>query len=173
MDGSSFTGVLKGTTDVHRKYVYGMHNNFPEGPPYPTRTISDGVHRLIVNLTPDEMFIEKHLMGLKGNAVLNNPYWGTLGADAWIKPNIYSLIKRYQSRPPLSFYNTSQDPYEMNDLAGDPKYADQINIMKKELLSWMKVEGDPMWNSIPRKLTKPRKKVSTFFSLILNNEKFS
>ena len=56
---------------------------------------------------------------------------------------IYNLIKRYQSRPPLSFYNTAQDPYEMNDLAGDPKYADQINIMKKELLSWMKVEGDP------------------------------
>jgi len=143
MDGSSFTGVLKGTTDVHRKYVYGMHNNFPEGPPYPTRTISDGVHRLILNLRPDDLFIEKHLMGLKGNAVLNNPYWATWVRDAWIKPNIYSLIKRYQSRPPLSFYNTSQDPYEMNDLAGDPKYADQINIMKKELLSWMKVEGDP------------------------------
>ena len=31
----------------------------------------------------------------------------------------------------------------MNDLAEDSKYADKINIMKKELLSWMKVEGDP------------------------------
>ena len=143
MDGSSFLPVLMGKSDTHRKFVYGMHNNFPEGPPYPTRTISDGKYRLILNLTPDEMFIEKHLMGLKGNAVLNNPYWGTWVRDAWIKPNIYSLIKRYQSRPPLSFYNTAQDPYEMNDLAGDPKYADKINIMKKELLSWMKVEGDP------------------------------
>ena len=143
LDGTSFIGALKGQTDAHRKYVYGMHNNFPEGPPYPTRTISDGKYRLILNLTPDEMFIEKHLMGLKGNAVLNNPYWGTWVRDAWIKPNIYSLIKRYQSRPPLSFYNTAQDPYEMNDLAEDSKYANQINIMKKELLSWMKVEGDP------------------------------
>ena len=143
MDGSSFLPVLMGKSDTHRKFVYGMHNNFPEGPPYPTRTISDGKCRLILNLTPDEMFIEKHLMGLKGNAVLNNPYWGTWVRDAWIKPDIYSLIKRYQSRPPLSFYNTAQDPYEMNDLAGDPKYTDKINIMKKELLSWMKVEGDP------------------------------
>ena len=142
-DGTSFIGALKGKTDAHRKYVYGIHNNFPEGPPYPTRTISDGKYRLILNLTPDEMFIEKHLMGLKGNAVLNNPYWGTWVRDAWIKPTIYSLIKRYQSRPSLSFYETKKDPYEMNDLAGDPKYSDHISIMKKELLSWMKEEGDP------------------------------
>ena len=142
-DGSSFAGVLKGETDTHRKFVYGMHNNFPEGPPYPTRTISDGEHRLILNLRPDELFIEKHLMGLKGNAVLNNPYWATWVRDSWNKPDIYNLVRRYQSRPPVSFYNTAQDPYEMNDLAGDPKYSDKINIMKKELLSWMKVEGDP------------------------------
>ena len=77
MDGQSFTGVLHGKKTDHRKYVYGMHNNFPEGPPYPTRTISDGTHRFIMNLTPDELYIEKHLMGLKGNAVLNNPYWAT------------------------------------------------------------------------------------------------
>ena len=35
LDGSSFAGVLKGEADTHRKFVYGMHNNFPEGPPYP------------------------------------------------------------------------------------------------------------------------------------------
>ena len=87
-----------------------MHNNFPEGPPYPTRTISDGKYRLILNLTPDEMFIEKHLMGLKGTRFLNNPYWGTWVRDAWIKPTIYNLIKRYQSRPSLSFYETKKDP---------------------------------------------------------------
>ena len=143
LDGSSFAGVLKGKIDSHRKYVYGMHNNFPEGPPYPTRTISDGDFRLILNLTPNEMFIEKHLMGLKGNAVLNNPYWATWVRDAWNKPEIYRLIKRYQNRPSISFYETRKDPYEMNDLAEDPKYADSISDMKKELLSWMKAEGDP------------------------------
>ena len=143
MDGSSFTAVLKGTMDAHRKYVYGMHNNFPEGPPYPTRTISDGDFRLILNLTPNEMFIEKHLMGLKGNAVLNNPYWATWVRDAWNQPVIYNLVKRYQSRPPMSFYETTKDLYEMNDLAENPKYADPIKEMRKELEAWMKREGDP------------------------------
>ena len=66
LDGSSFAGVLKGKIDSHRKFFYGMHNNFSEVLPYPTRTISDGDFRLILNLTPNELFIEKHLMGLKG-----------------------------------------------------------------------------------------------------------
>jgi len=143
MDGSSFMPVLIGKSDSHRKYVYGMHNNFPEGPPYPTRTISDGTHRLILNLTPDELFIEKHLMGLKGNAVLNNPYWATWVRDSWEKPAIYKLVKRYQSRPPVNFYNTAKDPFEMNDLAGMPKFQNKIKEMRKELEAWMKMEGDP------------------------------
>ena len=143
MDGQSFTGVLHGKKTDHRKYVYGMHNNFPEGPPYPTRTISDGTHRFIMNLTPDELYIEKHLMGLKGNAVLNNPYWATWVRDSWEKPEIYKLVKRYQSRPEISFYNTVEDPYEMNDLAQNKIYDQKIQGMRKELKRWMKAEGDP------------------------------
>ena len=78
-DGSSFGGVLRGKEKKHRKYVYGMHNNFPEGPPYPTRTISDGTHRFIMNLTPDELYIEKHLMGLKGECGPEQSILGDLG----------------------------------------------------------------------------------------------
>jgi uncharacterized sulfatase len=143
LDGQSFDTVLRGKEKKHRAYVYGMHNNFPEGPPYPTRTISDGTHRLILNLTPGELFIEKHLMGLKGNAVLNNPYWATWVRDSWVKPEIYKLVKRYQSRPPVSFYDTLKDPYEMNDLAGGPKYQTKMKEMREELEAWMKREGDP------------------------------
>ena len=143
LDGRSFDAVLRGKEKKHRAYVYGMHNNFPEGPPYPTRTISDGTHRLILNLTPGELFIEKHLMGLKGNAVLNNPYWATWVRDSWAKPEIYKLVKRYQSRPPVSFYDTLKDPYEMNDLAGGPKYQAKMKEMRQELEAWMEREGDP------------------------------
>lgn len=143
LDGSSFAGVLRRKEMEHRKYVYGMHNNFPEGPPYPIRTISDGTHRLILNLTPDEIYIEKHLMGLKGNAVLNNPYWATWVRDSWDNPVIYKLVKRYQRRPALSFYHTAEDPYEMNDLATEKKYKTKIREFKKELEMWMKEEGDP------------------------------
>ncbi|MEC9096966.1 MAG: sulfatase, partial [Planctomycetota bacterium] len=76
-DGMEFSEVLFGNTTEHRKYVYGMHNNIPEGPSYPIRTVSDGTYRYIENLRSDEIYIEKHLMGSRGNGELNNPYWAT------------------------------------------------------------------------------------------------
>ena len=143
LDGTSFDGVLLGKKEKHRTFTYGMHNNIPEGPPYPTRTVFDGEFRFTMNLTPSELYIEKHLMGLKGKAVLNNPYWATWVRDSWNKPKIYSLVKRYQLRPPEALYHTGSDPYEMNNLAGDPDHESRKETLSKELLRWMKEEGDP------------------------------
>jgi N-sulfoglucosamine sulfohydrolase len=142
-DGRSFDKVLLGQTDEHRKYTYGMHNNFPEGPPYPTRTVFDGEYRYVLNLTPDELFIEKHLMGLKGKAVLNNPYWSTWVRDSWNNPKIYQLVKRYQSRPPEALYHTSLDRYEMNNLVGNRKLNVKKEKLKRILSQWMTEQGDP------------------------------
>ena len=41
-DGTSFLAVLTGKKSQHRQFVYAVHNNYPEGPPYPIRSISDG-----------------------------------------------------------------------------------------------------------------------------------
>ena len=49
LDGTSFLDLLLGRKDEHRKYVYGMHNNIPEGPPYPIRTIRTSRFRYIRN----------------------------------------------------------------------------------------------------------------------------
>ncbi|HCP36614.1 MAG TPA: heparan N-sulfatase, partial [Verrucomicrobiales bacterium] len=41
-DGTSFHKVLSGLEKSHRSFVFGMHNNVPEGPPYPIRSVFDG-----------------------------------------------------------------------------------------------------------------------------------
>ena len=142
-DGSSFLPVLEGKSDKHRDYVYAIHNNLPEGPPYPVRGISDGEYRYLRNLLPDELYIEKHLMGLKGNAVLNNPYWSTWVRDSWENAHTYKLVKRYMRRPAEQLYHTTSDPYEMNNLANDPSQAKRIAKLRTELDRWMKEQGDP------------------------------
>jgi N-sulfoglucosamine sulfohydrolase len=142
-DGTSFLPVLLGKTSTHRKFVYGMHNNIPEGPAYPIRTVSDGRYRYIRNFTPDEIYIEKHLMGWAGNGELNNPYWATWIRDAWNDPKIYNLVKRYMHRPAEQLYNTAEDPYEMKNLAGEPEFADIKAGLSAELDRWMKEQGDP------------------------------
>ena len=142
-DGTSFLPVLMGGTDKHRDFVYAIHNNIPEGPPYPVRGISDGEYRYLRNLLPGELYIEKHLMGMKGNAVLNNPYWSTWVRDSWENPHTYKLVKRYMRRPAEQLYHTAADPYELKNLAGDPSQAKRIATLRAGLDRWMKDQGDP------------------------------
>lgn len=142
-DGSSFLSVLLGEADSHREFVYGMHNNLPEGPAYPIRSISDGSFHYLRNLTPDEIYIEKHLMGTQGSGDLNNPYWGTWIWHSTTDPHTYDLVKRYTRRPAEQLYDTAVDPYEMTNLASQDQYADVKQRLRDELERWMQSQGDP------------------------------
>ncbi|MEP3482684.1 MAG: sulfatase [Fuerstiella sp.] len=141
IDGSSMAAVLRGQKDTHRKFAYGIHNNVPEGPPYPIRSITDGTFRYIRNLTPNELYIEKHLMG---GGKLNNPYWATwVGADPLKNPDAYEKVKRYMSRPAEQLYATTKDPYEMTNLADVAFLAPTKEKLSAALDEWMKDQSDP------------------------------
>jgi len=142
-DGTSFLPVLLGEKSEHRRYTYGLHHNIPEGPAYPIRTVFDGRYRYIRNLTPGEIYIEKHLMGIQGDGALNNPYWATWVAEAWNDPHTYRLVKRYVHRPAEELYDTAEDPYELNNVAHEPRHAELKARLGAELDRWMKSQGDP------------------------------
>ncbi|MCA9217164.1 MAG: sulfatase, partial [Planctomycetales bacterium] len=140
-DGSSFANVLTGQAKTHRQFAFGMHNNLPEGPAYPIRSITDGKFRYIRNLTPDELYVERHLMG---GGRLNNPYWSTwLGADPVTKKSVYDRAKRYMLRPAEQLYKTSDDPYELTDVGGDPQYQEVKKRLSARLDQWMREQSDP------------------------------
>jgi uncharacterized sulfatase len=142
-DGSSFLRVLRGQASTHRQYAYGVHNNIPEGPAYPIRTICDGQYRYIRNLSPDEIYIEKHLMGSSGDGSLNNPYWATWVWSSWNDPRTYRLVKRYTHRPPEQLYHTAEDPFELTNLAGEAEYRAVKQKLSAELDRWLAGQGDP------------------------------
>lgn len=142
-DGESFFNVLTSKKKVHRKYVYGIHNNLPEGPSYPVRTVSDGKFRYIRNLKSKELFIEKHLMGWDGKGTLNNPYWATWVRASWNNKKTYNLVNRYMNRPPEELYQTQNDPYELNNIVVDDSYKNTKLKLGSELDRWMKAQADP------------------------------
>lgn len=142
-DGTSFLSVLMQPASRHRDFVFGMHNNIPEGPAYPVRSVCDGEFHYIRNLSPAETYIEKHLMGVKGEGVLNNPYWGTWIWDSTNSERTYGLVKRYMHRPAEQLYRLTSDAYEMNNLALDQEYRATLNRMRVELDRWMQSQGDP------------------------------
>ena len=78
LDGTSFLPVLLGKTDKARKYVYFVHNNVPEGTPYPIRSIRDEKLHYIWNLAPDQDYFEKHLMTEGQAKRYDLQWWGAL-----------------------------------------------------------------------------------------------
>lgn len=138
LDGKSFLDVLSGKKSTHRDYAFGIHNNIPEGPPYPMRSVRDGRWKLILNLEPEKEYRIKFMM----NADSKNPTWASWQQKAQNDTHAVALIKRISHHPPLEFYDTDKDPYELHNLAADPKYASAIKNLRTKLDAWMKQQGD-------------------------------
>jgi N-sulfoglucosamine sulfohydrolase len=138
-DGGSFVDVFHGK-QAHRQFVYSMHNNLPEGPPYPIRSITDGRFHYILNLLPGEIYIEKHLMAKE----LSHDYWDSwVGDDPLTRPESYRMVKRYMRRPPEELYLTTKDPFELDNLADDPEYQEIRKELSRALDEWMEHQQDP------------------------------
>ncbi|WP_255715337.1 sulfatase family protein [Rhodopirellula halodulae] len=142
-DGRSFEQVCRSEVMAHREYAYGTHNNVPEGPPYPIRSITDGRYHYIRNLQNENLYIEKHLMGIKGNGELNNKYWQTWVFECFDQPELLRLIQRYQLRPKEELYDIANDPYEMTNLIEQDELAEVRNRLSNELDRWLQSQGDP------------------------------
>ncbi|HMR18909.1 MAG TPA: sulfatase [Sphingobacterium sp.] len=138
IDGRSFRDVLTGKTNKGRKYAYGIHNNIPEGPPYPMRSIRTGEYKLILNLTPKKKNHIKYMM----NPNHKGSYWNGWVAQAKGNENDQKLIDRIEQRPRVQFYDLKNDPYELVNLAEEEKYASLIDTYRNQLKKWMKQQGD-------------------------------
>lgn len=139
LDGMSFRKCIFGKKKSDRRYVYGIHNNLPEGRPYPIRSIRDGRYALIMNLRSENDFYEKHLMNPAGS---HTGVWEAWTKAARTDERAVYLMNRFTTRPAFEFYDLKSDPWEENNLIDSPKHQKRIAVMKAELLKWMEEQGD-------------------------------
>lgn len=142
-DGTSFRHVLDDPTLPHRQYAYAMHNNTPEGPPYPIRSITNGEYRYIRNLTPDNPYIEKHVMGVVESDPVSPDFYRSWLWTAGENDRTYELVKRYQRRPAEELYHTASDPSELNNRIDDPALTEIREELSAELDRWLVSQNDP------------------------------
>jgi len=162
LDGDSFLPVLLGNSKTHRDYVFGTHNNIPEGPPYPIRSIGDGRYRYIRNLIPENIYIEKHLMGVTGSDHVSRNYWKTWMWDAGTSEHTYALIQRYQNRPAEELDDSTTDPLEMKNLASDESMQAIKQRLSSRLDEWFVCQTTRGLGWTPCHLIGRRRKASTF-----------
>jgi len=139
LDGRSFYRVLENKSNKHRDFAFGIHNNIPEGPAFPMRSIRDNQYKLILNLTPESEYYIKYMMNLNNDKLAYTTWVEKAKTDNKAK----FLADRISKHPFIELYDLKADPSELKNLADNPKYELKVKEMKSMLQAWMQQQGDP------------------------------
>ena len=137
VEGRSFLPVLGDSQDHHKQYSFGVQtsrgiNNGPES--YGIRSVRSERYRYILNLSPDVAF---------QNAVFKTGWWKSWEEKAaGGNKQAAARIQRYIQRPAVELYDCHADPWNLENLAGDPEHKQVQARLARELERWMKSQGD-------------------------------
>jgi uncharacterized sulfatase len=154
LTGRSFLGVLRGAKDAHRDKVFVTHSGDGDMNRYPLRAVRTRDWKYIRNLDPDT---EHHTHIDKAAAGDGRYYWDSWVEKAKTDPAAAAIVRRYHTRPAEELYDLSADPWELKNLAADPKHADRLTALRTNLDAWMKDQGDDGMKT-ERALPDPRPK---------------
>jgi len=148
LDGRSFLPVLTGNSDVHRQAIFATHTGNDNGGPgianhCPTRTLRTATHKYILNLSPQQTFTT-HITGCRPGSPHYLAFWDTWLQRAKEDEHAARIVHNYMHRPPEELYDLANDPYERNNLAGDPKHAELLQSLRAQLTDWRTTQGDPV-----------------------------
>lgn len=138
LDGKSFLSALMGKTNIHRDYVYGIHNNIPEGSAYPIRSIRNTKYKLVYNLMSDSSYYLKYYMNPQSPSIV----WKSWLDEAKTNPIAKKMVNRVVKHPEYEFYDMEKDPYELNNLIDISEYKTTVEKLKSNLNKWMVQQND-------------------------------
>ncbi len=138
LDGRSFKAVLAGNATHHREVAFGIHNNIPEGPAYPIRSVRDLHYKLIWNLTPDSTYYIKYML----NTANEKLAWTSWVDHAVHDDRAKALTERIVKKPAIELYDIAKDPFELENLAEKPEYLRLVQRYQARLQAWMEEQGD-------------------------------
>jgi uncharacterized sulfatase len=136
LDGKSLLPVFAGKQE-HKKFVFGEMttrgiNNGSDH--FGIRSVRSERYKYIWNFTPEVEFSN----GATRSKLFNS--WEAKAARG--DPKAKDLVKRYKLRPSVELYDVINDPFEMNNLAENPKHAEVMVELRGELDRWMVRCGD-------------------------------
>lgn len=139
LDGKSFAGILRGATTQHRDRVFNTQSGDGDYNVYPSRSLRTSEWKYILNLHPEFQHHTHDTRHRTGNGIL---YWRTWLEEAKTNPAAAAVVKRFVERPAEELYHLKTDPYEMHNLAADPKQATRLASMRAEVKGWMDQQAD-------------------------------
>lgn len=152
VDGKSFIELLKGNNETLHDYVYGAFTNCRiidnRERIYPIRSIRNKRYSLIYNPNYESKTSNvtltkalKMIEDAKTKPKELNPT-GSWVAKASKSKNEQALVHKLHNREEFELYDLQKDPFEMENVADDPKYQKIQRKLKNALLAKLKALGD-------------------------------
>jgi arylsulfatase A-like enzyme len=141
IDGISLLPLLTGQRAQHRDVIYATHTGDTKMNRSPMRCIRTPHYKFIHNLLPQDTF-RTHLDA--GDDVDGVFYWNSWVERATTDEKAKALVDRYRHRPAEELYDLSNDPFELNNLAGDPAQAQTIDKLREQLKRWRVQQGEDL-----------------------------
>jgi uncharacterized sulfatase len=151
VDGKSFLPVLKGEASGHREHAYIVHQN--DG--YSQRAIRNKEFKLIWSPKQKNEYRVSVMMD-KGGKFFGQVWQGWL-EKAKTDPDAQAKVDRVLKHPEFELYNVKEDPWELNNLAGNPEHSQKLAAMHAQLKADMKQLNDS-FTAIDYKSVKREKK---------------
>ncbi len=154
ISGRSFLPVLRGDKQEHRDRIFTTHSGDGNMNAYPIRSARTREWKYIRNLDPAA---EHHTHVDKAAKGDGRDYFDSWVEKAKTDANAAAVIRRYHTRPAEELYDLRADPWELHNLAADPKNTAVLAKLRADLAGWMKELGDEGLKT-ERALPDPRPK---------------
>ena len=152
VDGKSFIELLKGKNEPLHNYVYGAFTNCRiinnRERVYPIRSIRNKRFSLIYNPNHESktsnVSLSQALKMIEGSNTKPDELnlTGSWVAKVNKSKQEQELVHKLHNREEIELYDLQKDPFEMENLAGDPKYQKIQRKLKNALLAKLKTLGD-------------------------------
>ncbi|QDV44057.1 Arylsulfatase [Stieleria neptunia] len=139
IDGRSFTAVLHGKSDSHRKRIFTTHSGDRMMNVYLSRSIRTDRYKLIWNPHPEFAFTTHIDLLLRETS---GDYFKEWTEAAKTNPRAAEVVARHHGRPEYELFDLQQDPLERSNLAGRKELASVQQDLTTELKQWISDQGD-------------------------------
>ncbi|MBL8179684.1 MAG: sulfatase [Bryobacterales bacterium] len=141
LDGSSFLDVLTGKKTTFRNELYASHTGDGEMNVSPQRGLRDQRFKYVLNLHPERRWTT-HFTLVGGIPESHKDVYDTWTEKARTDPAAAKLIQALERHPAEELYDTEKDPWELNNLASQPEFAETLARMRTRMKQFREQIGD-------------------------------